>query len=164
MVKLKSQPKSRFEAGMAARTAEPVHDNTRNQDDGDNEPSASNSHSSSSSTSDSSPPQQRQSSPPKQLRGLQRVAEKGPVRPVTAAATATAASKATLGGNKTKLTKFSKPGTKTLKEIRKLQKTTHLLIPRAPFLRLVTTFIYISFFRSFHHFVVGVVDCVQFVL
>ena len=46
----------------------------------------------------------------------------------------------------TKSKKTSKPNTQVFKEIKRLQKTTNLLIPRAPFLRLVTkisNFIYI---------------------
>jgi len=36
----------------------------------------------------------------------------------------------------------AKPGTKALREIKKLQNTTNLLIPRAPFLRLVRIGLY----------------------
>jgi len=40
----------------------------------------------------------------------------------------------------TKKATQAKPGTKALREIAKLQKSTNLLIPRAPFLRVVSIF------------------------
>lgn len=64
-----------------------------------------------------------------------------PKRNETASARGTEAEQTT-GANKTRksLIKATKSGTKALQEIKRLQKTTDLLIPRAPFLRVVSEF------------------------
>jgi hypothetical protein len=120
MVKRKTQPKSKNKAGYAARTAQPVHDST------------SESTSSSSENSQSDTEQRETFRPP-------------PRQPPMA----TARSNPVTSRDKVQKT-IAKPDVrkkgsalKVLKDIRLLQKTTNLLIPRAPFLRLVSLLVFI---------------------
>jgi hypothetical protein len=104
MVKKKTMPKPRLQAGHAARTSQPVNDTTIS-DDSDEEPKASKS----------------------------------------AAGASTRQTKKKNSGTTPKKSVFktkdytakTKPGMAALKEIHKLQHSTKLLIPKAPFLRLV---------------------------
>lgn len=98
MVKRKSLPKPRLEAGHAARTSQPVNDTTLSEDSSDDIPKTS---------------------------------KQGKII-------------------KKKEIEFSKKnfinkGNSALKEIKRLQHTTNLLIPRAPFLRLVYIFLFIYY-------------------
>lgn len=49
--------------------------------------------------------------------------------------------------------KRAKPGSRALKEIRNLQNTTNLLIPRAPFIRMVNTLVKIFLILSNNIFI-----------
>lgn len=110
MVKHKKEPKKGTKAGYAARTADPVLDKTRSDE--------SNSDSSSSSNdAPVAPPQPKTKAP----------APAAPPERLNKAAKSLLTIK-----------KRSKQGTRALKEIKRLQKSTDLLIPKAPFLRLVT--------------------------
>jgi hypothetical protein len=119
MVKRKTQPKTKNKAGYAARTAEPVHDST----------SDSTSASASERDNSKSDAEERETfrPPPKQSNQME-----------------TARNIPGTSGDKVQK-KIVKPNAKkkgsalkVLKDIRLLQKTTNLLIPRAPFLRLVS--------------------------
>ena len=46
--------------------------------------------------------------------------------------------------------KYVKSATTVLKEIRTLQRSTHLLIPKAPFLRLVRNILFFKFHSNFN--------------
>jgi hypothetical protein len=99
MVKRKSLPKNKENASYASRTANSVHDTTKESIQPNN---------------------------------------------ITAAIRAPAAGKALVNNilHKKQSTKtvINRRGVKVLKEIQTLQKTTNLLIPRAPFIRLVRLF------------------------
>jgi len=124
MVKRKSPPRPRTEAGFAARTEQPVHDTTMSESSEETDDTSS-----SNNSSDGAP------TPVKQI----------PKNTKTAAAAPTTSSKQT--GSKTTANKLStqskefkakaKPGMVALKEIKRLQSSTRLIIPRAPFLRVV---------------------------
>jgi hypothetical protein len=118
MVKRKTQPKTKNKAGYAARTAEPVHDST----------SDSTSASSEKENSQSDGEQERQPIRPAQKQPQMAAARHNP---------ATTRDKVQKTIVKPDVRKKGS-ALKVLKDIRLLQKTTNLLIPRAPFLRLVS--------------------------
>lgn len=131
MVKRKDEPKRREKAGFAARTEAPVKDataatsnskSTRNNNDDEN-------------GNESNPEEDGRVEMKKEQTEQRRLAANAPQKLLMA-------KKATKDNNTAvnqvpKVKKKAKPGAKALLEIKRLQKTTDLCIPRAPFVRIV---------------------------
>lgn len=113
MVKRKSLPKPRLEAGFAARNEQPVNDTTI-ADDSDIEESET----STEPATNSKPTI---------------------IKPTTSRAVSAAAAqqKGNKFANKSQFKAKTKPGIGALREIKRLQSSTAHVIPRAPFLRVV---------------------------
>jgi hypothetical protein len=119
MAKKKTQPKPANKASYASKTAPRVKDKEQAP------PAAESSQETDSSNSTGS----GSTSESEESENIQPQQRKGPKAPVAQKRPAT------LPSQKNKVTKTKR--TKVLSEIRSLQKSTQLLIPRAPFLRLV---------------------------
>jgi hypothetical protein len=122
MAKKKSEPKPASRASYASKTAPRVKDNTTSEDD-DGGGSSSSSQSSSSDNENQAPPGQQQNKPAPQQNRLLKTKDAKPVPKQTAGKS---------------VFKAPKKKTRVLAEIRHLQRSTDLLIPRAPFIRLVS--------------------------
>lgn len=132
MVKRKEEPKRREKAGFAARTEVPVKDATA--------ASASNSKSARNDNDDengneSNPEEDGRVEMKKDQTEPRRLAANAPQK-LLMAKKATKDNTAAVN-QVAKVKKKAKPGAKALLEIKRLQKTTDLCIPRAPFVRIV---------------------------
>lgn len=130
MVKRKEEPKRREKAGFAARTEVPVKDataasasnSTRNDKDEEN-------------GDESNPEEDGRIEIKKDQTEPRRLVANAPQK-LLMAKKATKDNTAAVN-QAAKVKKKAKPGAKALLEIKRLQKTTDLCIPRAPFVRIV---------------------------